>query len=258
MIAGKDSGSSKPWYDASLGVRELRWLLPVALVVLALSVTLAISLNGAGGSKKVAVTTHKHRASLRSAIEKFLHASSIQQLQCARSSTGPAGRRSCQVEFTNTYGTWWATLVVAQHYVVRDPGGNANWLCASACTPLPTTTGLPRKAPDSGSGKTVDEQNSGVVSGTGNTGSAFGTGNTGIVYGSGSTGAYGTGSTGSVYGTGNTGIVYGSGSTGVYGTGNTGIVYGSGDTGVVYGSGNSGGSYTGTPGGGYTGTTPGG
>jgi hypothetical protein len=226
----------------------------------------ALAIGGCAGSS----TTDSSSAPaspLTTRIEAFFHALSIQAVQC------PAGqgRRSCQVEFTDNYGQWWATIQVAGSRVISDPGGVADWLCASSCANPPgmtANTGNPKANPGSsasaniyrgqtgvtgiggvvknpgavkppkpskvtGSSGVVQGTGSGVVQPTGSTGVVYGTGSTGAPKGAGSTGPAGeTGATGVVYGTGSTGAHKGAGSTGPAGeTGATGVVYGTGSTG---------------------------
>jgi len=164
VIGDRASATSRPWYDGgSLSVLQVAWLSGITLFVVVVGVTIALSLGGSGSSRKLAADATKtggHPGSLAGHIETLLHASSVQQLQCPSSGTGD---RSCQVEFSDVYGTWWATIVVAPNDVVSDPGGNANWLCASSCEPLPKTTGLPESNLTAGYGQTVNDENNGVV-----------------------------------------------------------------------------------------------
>ena len=151
------------------------------MAVCAIAGTVALSYGaGASSDNPTAMVANHRRPSLSDYIGAFLHAWSVQQVTC----TGPAGHQSCQVLFTNAYGSWSATLVVKGHDVVSDPAGNANWLCTAACTPLPTTTGLPQTPLGAGNGITIHDQNQGVVR-TGTTAPR--------PHGTGSTGANGTG-----------------------------------------------------------------
>jgi hypothetical protein len=191
---------------------------------------------------------------LTRSIQAFFHALSVDQVHCG--AAGNHGRRSCQVEFTDSYGDWWVTIIVAGSRVISDPGGVADWLCATTCANHPgltANTGNPRNNPgftgatgSSGNrGQTGVTGIGGVVKNPGATKPEAVTGATGVVTGPTNTGVVKpTGSTGVVSGSGNTGVVYGSGSTGVVsGSGNTGKagkVGATGETGIVYGTGSTG------------------
>ncbi|MDQ6774689.1 MAG: hypothetical protein M3071_00375 [Actinomycetota bacterium] len=189
---------------------------------------------------------------LTKSIKAFFHALSVQQVNCARPTPGSHGRRSCQVQFTDNYGEWWVTIVVAGSRVISDPGGVADWLCATACSNPPAmtaNTGNPRNNPGftaaastgnsgqtgvTGIGGVVKTPSpSSVVKTPGPSGPAKVTSPSGVVNPTGSTGVVNpTGSTGVVNPTGSTGVVNGSGNTSTIGqTGATGIVYGTGSTG---------------------------
>jgi hypothetical protein len=209
------------------------------------AVASAIAIGGCS-TKVAAATSNAHASPLTKSIESFVHAFSVQQVQCGP--PGSHGRKSCQVQFTNDYGVWWATLVIRGSKVISDPGGVANWLCATACANPPGlngNTGKPKNSTGTTgpSGQTGVTGIGGVVKNpapskpkpppvTAGTGVVTGTG-TGVVNPTGSTGVVNpTGSTGVVKGTGSTGVVSGSGNTGAIGaTGATGIVYGTGSTG---------------------------
>jgi hypothetical protein len=232
-----DTETTKRRYAGLLTAEEARWLVVMGALVCAIAVTIGLSSTG-GTKKPAAVVSTVNPDSLAGRIEAFLHASSIQQLKCTQA---VAGRRTCQVEFTDQYGTWYATLVVGRHDAVTDPGGNANWLCASACTPLPKTTGLPRNAGATGTGTTINHVNQGVV----NTSSTTASQGTGAPAGAAATTTATTTTPG-----GYTGATPGDFTT----TPTTG-----GYTGATPGdfTGTTGGGYTGATGGGYTGATPG-
>jgi len=227
----------------------IRW--PIAAAVLAA----AVALGGCGSVSKLSgSTTPTGRVSpLTNSIGSFLHALSIDQLECGRAASRRA-RRSCQVEFTDTYGEWWATLVVAGSRVVSDPGGVADWLCATSCANPPAmtaNTGNPRNNPgftaatgSTGHGQTGVTGATGVVklNDNGRPKSVTGATGNGVVYATGSTGApAATGTSGPAGTTGKNGVVYGTGSTGApAATGTSGVAGTTGPNGVVYGTGSTG------------------
>jgi hypothetical protein len=211
----------------------------------------AVAIGGCGGSTGLTADAAANApvSPLTKSIESFVHAFSVQSQQCGQ--PGSHGRRSCQVEFTDEYGVWYATLIVAGSKVVSDPGGVSDWLCASACANPPPMRGNTGK-PAGSSGSTAASGETGVTgiggvvrphrpapvhvhtttvpatpeSVTSASGVVSGSGSSGVVSGSGSTG---TGnSSGIVYGTGSTGAP--SGSTGTR-TGRNGVVYPTGGTG---------------------------
>lgn len=206
----------------------------------------AMAIGGCGGANVSAGAISAANAPLSRSIQAFFHAFSVEQIQCG--SPDGQGRRSCQVEFTDTYGQWWATIIVRGSTVISDPGGVADWLCADACANPPgmtANTGNPKQNPGS-----TGSTGSGFKGQTGVTGIGgvvkitkpkpkpkpvpvpeSVTGPNGVVPGTGSTGVV-SGNTGVVKGSGNTGVVSGSGNTGKTGaTGDTGVVYGTGSTG---------------------------
>ncbi len=221
----------------------------------------AVTVGGCSSLLTADATSNAPASPLTKNIQKFFHALSVQQVHCGGPGSGGRGRRSCQVQFTNDYGEWWVTIIVSGSRVISDPGGVADWLCATACANPPgmtANTGNPRKNPGS-TGATGSTGNSGQTGVTGIGGVVKApkpkkpkgvTGATGVVSGSGSAGVVkSTGSTGVVYGTGSTGVVYGSGSTGVVsGGGNTGKGGATGATGIVYGTGSTGPGATGAGG----------
>jgi hypothetical protein len=254
LISDTGNATSKPpWHGGALGPKETRRLMAVCLIAGGLAIAIAIAVSGGGSSSKLAAdvtSTHRHPASLSGHIQAFLHASSVQELQCTNAG---GGERSCQVEFSDPYGTWWANVVVKRHDVVRNPGGNANWLCASACTSLPKTTGLSRNTGTAGNGKVINDENRGVVPGPGGAaGGATATG--GAAAGATATGGAAAGAT-ATGDTGTSGVVDPTGATGDSGA--SGVVYATGATGDT-GTGNTGANGVVTTGGGYTGTTGGG
>lgn len=206
-----------------------------------------VAIGGCGSSQRLAADTTKTArvAPLAKSIDSFFHAISVDRIECG----GPAGRRrlrSCQVEFTDSYGVWWATIIVAGQKMISDPGGVADWLCAGSCANPPGikgNTGNPRNNPG-GAGTSGSEKISGqtgvtgiggvVNSGASGRGGAGGaetiSGATGVVSGSGASGVVsGSGASGVVSGSGS-GVLSGSGSSGV--TGSNGAVYGTGSTGA--------------------------
>ncbi|HWF72537.1 MAG TPA: hypothetical protein VG186_04285 [Solirubrobacteraceae bacterium] len=194
---------------------------------------------GGCSTKVTAGNSNAHASPLTKSIESVVHAFSVQQVHCARPASN--GRRSCQVQFTDDYGVWWATLIVKGSRVISDPGGVADWLCATACANPPAMTGNTGKRQGNTGSKVPAGQtgvtgvggvvkapappkppkpvvtvpaNTGVVTAPTNTGVVSGSGNTGVVTGTGTGIVSGSGNTGTIGATGATGIVYGTGSTG--------------------------------------------
>jgi hypothetical protein len=215
----------------------------------------AVAFGGCGGATQLTGATASHSSALVKSIESFLHAISVDQLQCG--APGSHGGRSCQVEFTDNYGQWWATLQIRGSTVISDPGGVADWLCASSCAnppPMTGNTGNPKGNP--GSTGTTGSHIKGQTGVTGiggvvrpgskppkprppvNTITTVAPG-TGIVTATG-TGVATTPGTGVVTATG-TGVGPGSGVVTATGTGLTGTGVVTGSNGVVYPPGSTGG-----------------